>query len=220
MKYTTCVSIAHESPDTILSKLDKALKLSRYVELRLDYIKHDKIEPLLDMANKYLDRAVCTLRPKREGGLYRGTESERIRMLKVISEYKPYLLDVEYSTVTQNNLSDDISCNTMVSWHDFGGTPTLDKLISQMNAMAKYSDTVKIATLANSSADAAKILALYAYAEKHSLVAFAMGDIGRYTRLCAIHMGSPFMYVYVDKAVAPGQYSIHEIQRIQKEGIL
>lgn len=221
MKYTTCVSIADPSPEAVLLQTGEALKSSKYVELRLDYLKStDDVLYLLKKAAPYMGNAICTLRPKREGGLYNGAESRRIQLLKTISEYKPYLLDVEYSAITKTNLVDDISSDIMVSWHDFEGTPKLDALIHQMNRMAAYSDVVKMATFAKSAMDAAKVLALYAHAKMPSLVAFAMGDAGRYSRLCAIHMGSPFMYVHAGKAVAPGQYSLQDVRKIEEEGVL
>ncbi len=221
MKYTTCVSIANQSPEAILLQIDEVLKSSKYVELRLDYLKStDDMMYLLKKATPYMDNVICTLRPKREGGLYDGTESQRIQLLKTISEYKPYLLDVEYSTIAKTNLTDDLSSDIMVSWHDFEGTPKLNTLIHQMNQMADYSNVVKIATFAKSTMDVAKVLALYAHAKMPSLVAFAMGNTGRYSRLCAMHMGSPFMYVYVGKAVAPGQYSLQDVRKIEEEGVL
>lgn len=220
MKYTTCVSIANKSPEVVLHQIDEVLKSSKYVELRLDYLKSiDDMTYLLEEATPYMSKSICTLRPKSEGGLYDGAESQRIQMLKTISTYKPHLLDVEYSTITKNNLA-DISSDIMVSWHDFEGTPELDRLIHQMNRMANYSNVIKMATFAKSTLDAARILALYTHAKMGSLVAFAMGDLGRYTRLCAMHMGSPFMYVYVGQAVAPGQYSLWDIQTIEEDGLL
>lgn len=212
MKYTTCVSIANKSPEVILSQITAVLKSSEYVELRLDYLKSvDDVKYLMEEAAPYMDNTICTLRPKNEGGLYDGTESQRIQTLKMISEYKPYLLDVEYSTMAKNNLAGKLSSDIMVSWHDFEGTPELDQLIRQMKRMYDYSNVIKIATLAKDTLDTIQILALYAHADAGSLVAFAMGDAGRYTRLCAMHMGSPFMYVYVGKAVAAGQYSLQQI---------
>ncbi len=45
---------------------------------------------------------MCTLRPKTEGGKFEGNEKERISIIKLISEYNPYLLDVEYNTLKKN----------------------------------------------------------------------------------------------------------------------
>ncbi|MXX20612.1 MAG: type I 3-dehydroquinate dehydratase [Cenarchaeum sp. SB0661_bin_35] len=221
MKYTTCVSIAHRSPEAALSQITDVLKSSEYVELRLDYLKSaDDMVYLLEEAAPYMNRFICTLRPKSEGGMYDGAESQRIQMLKAISNHRPYLLDVEYSTITRGNLAAELSSNIMVSWHDFEDTPPLDALIHQMNLMADYSNIIKIATLARDAPDTARVLALYAHAKTGSLVAFAMGDTGRHSRLCAMHLGSPFMYVYVGKTVAPGQYSLQDVQTIEEDGLL
>ena len=219
MKYSTCVSIADKSPRIMLERLSEALKHSQYAELRLDYIGISQIEPLLEAASEHLDRTVCTLRPAGEGGMYEGGEGDRVRMLETISEYGPFLLDVEYSVASTKNVTGQMGCDIMVSWHDFGGTPNPDALAQQMERMAAHSDMVKIATMAKSPADAASVMALYARAPC-TLVAFAMGDVGRFTRLCALRMGSPFMYAHMGRAVAPGQYSVFEVRQIEEEGII
>jgi 3-dehydroquinate dehydratase-1 len=46
------------------------------------------------MIKKDLNRIVCTLRPKTEGGKFSGNEKERIAIIKLIAEYNPFLLDV------------------------------------------------------------------------------------------------------------------------------
>ena len=47
---------------------------------------------------------------------------------------------------------------------------------------------------------------------KTKLIAFSMGEEAKFTRILCLHMGSPFTYVSLGKAVAPGQFSLDEIQ--------
>ena len=102
MKYKTCVSIAESSPNKIKIKLKAALKKSDYIEIRLDFLKIEQVPIALEIIKKDLNRIVCTLRPKTEGGKFTGNEKERISILKLIAEYNPFLLDVEYNTLNKN----------------------------------------------------------------------------------------------------------------------
>ncbi len=76
MKYKTCVSIAENSPNKIKIKLKVALKKSDYVEVRLDFLKIEQIPKALEIIKKDLNKIVCTLRPKTEGGKFTGNEKE------------------------------------------------------------------------------------------------------------------------------------------------
>ena len=43
-----------------------------------------------------------------------------------------------------------------------------------------------------------------------------MGEEGRISRILCLHLGSPYTYVSLGKAVAPGQFSVDEIKKIAK----
>ena len=127
MHYKTCVSIAEKTPKKLYSVLNKAIKKSDYAELRLDFLKPSQVPLALELASKNLNRCVCTLRPKSEGGKFTGNEKERISILKLISEYKPFLLDVEFNTLRKNKSLNNYIKKTktviLVSWHDFKKKP-------------------------------------------------------------------------------------------------
>ena len=42
-----------------------------------------------------------------------------------------------------------------------------------------------------------------------------MGDAGRISRILCMHLGSPFTYVSPGRPVAPGQFSLEEVKRLQ-----
>ena len=218
MKFKTCVSIAEKTPKKLSQVLIKALKESDFAELRFDFLKPSQVPEALELTKKDLKRTVCTLRPKTEGGKFSGTEKERISILKLIAEYNPYLLDVEYNTLRKNNeLNKYIKktkTNILVSWHDFQKTPNVDALLKRLNDMKKFSKFVKIVTRAKKVSDASYVLSLYARAKGIQLVTFAMGDYGRISRILCLYLGSPFTYVSLDKAIAPGQFSLKEIKKI------
>jgi 3-dehydroquinate dehydratase len=60
-------------------------------------------------------------------------------------------------------------------------------------------------------------LALYAH--HTAIVAFGMGEKGKFTRLAALKLGAPFMYVSLDGATptAPGQFSESEMRALWQQ---
>ena len=218
MKYKTCVSIAESSPNKIKIKLKAALKKSDYTEIRLDFLKMEQVPSALEIIKKDLNRIVCTLRPKTEGGKFSGTEKERIAIIKLIAEYNPFLLDIEYNTLKKNKelvkYLKTTKTKLLVSWHDFKKTPKDAELKNQINQMSKFSSNVKIVSTAKSTEDATRMLELYSKKGKNNLISFAMGDAGRISRILCLYLGSPYTYVSLGKAIAPGQFSVDEVNKI------
>jgi 3-dehydroquinate dehydratase-1 len=62
--------------------------------------------------------------------------------------------------------------------------------------------------------DTLAILSLYKFQNNTNLIAFAMGDYGRMSRILCTQLGSPYTYVSLGKPVAPGQFSLDEIKSV------
>jgi len=218
MKYKTCVSIAEICPKKLGQTLKKALKKSDYVEIRFDFLKKEDIPQVLESVKKNLKKIVCTLRPKSEGGKFTGNEKERIAILKLIAEYNPFLLDVEFNTIKKNknlrNYLKTSKTNLLISGHDYKKTPNFTQLQKKLIQMSKFSSNVKIVTTAKSTDDSARILQLYSKKEKVNLIAFSMGNLGKTSRILSLFLGSPFTYVSLGKPIAPGQFSFDEMKKI------
>ena len=218
MNYKTCVSIAEKTPNKIKQVLKIALKKSDYVEVRFDFLKTEQIPETLEIIKKDLNKIVCTLRPKTERGKFQGDEKERIAILKLIAEYDPFLLDVEFNTLKKDaglvKYLKSTKTKLLVSWHDFKKTPKTEDLRKRIKSMSKFSDNVKIVSTAKSTEDATRMLELYSKRGKNNLIAFAMGDLGRISRILCLYLGSPYTYVSLGKAVAPGQFSVDEVKKI------
>ncbi len=218
MKYKTCVTIAEKTPYKIKQTLKIALKKSDYAEVRFDFLKIEQIPEAIEIIKKDLSKIVCTLRPKTEGGKFTGNEKERIAILKLIAEYNPFLLDVEFNTLKRNSslvkYLKSTKTKLLVSWHDFKKTPSSAELKKKMNQMIKFSSNVKIVCTAKSTDDSNRMLELYSKKGKSNLISFAMGDLGRISRILCLYLGSPYTYVSLGKAIAPGQFSVDEIKKI------
>ena len=218
MKYKTCISIAEKTPLKTEKTLKVALKKSDFAEVRFDFLESEQIPKTLKIIKKKLNRVVCTLRPKKEGGMFEGNEKERIAILKLIAEYNPFLLDIEFNTLKKNpslvRYLFSTKTKLLVSWHDFKKTPNSVKLKKKINQMSKFSQNIKIVSTAKSTEDSIRMLELYSKKGKINLISFSMGGSGRISRILCLYLGSPYTYVSLGKAIAPGQFSIDEMNKL------
>ena len=218
MSYKTCVTVAERTPKKTKQILSKALKKSDYAEIRLDFLKPNDVPSTLELVKKNLKRCICTLRPKKEGGKFSSNEKERISILKLISEYNPFLLDIEFQTLKKDkNLQKYLKkskTKILVSWHDFKKTPNMRELLEIKKNMSIFSKNIKIVTTAKSLVDSTKIMSLYNPDNRINLIAFSMGEVGRHSRILCLYLGSPFTYVSLGKPIAPGQFSLDEVKSI------
>ena len=108
-------------------------------------------------------------------------------------------------------------CGTtlIVSWHDEKETPAEVVLRSMAERChGAGADIVKIVTTAQTAADAERVLWLYKDKPSRArLIAFAMGEGGRQSRLTCLRKGAPFTYAAVaaGEETAPGQWTTAEM---------
>jgi 3-dehydroquinate dehydratase-1 len=217
MRYKTCASVAEKTPKRVKQTLAKALKKSDYAEIRFDFLNPNLVPDALQQIKKDLRKCVCTLRPVSEGGKFSGSEKNRISIMKLIAEYNPFLLDIEFNTLIKNkNLRrylKSTGTDILLSWHNFKQTPDTSVLKKKLVQMKKFSNNIKIVTMAKSVNDATRVLSLYKN-NNTKLIAFSMGNYGRISRILCLFLGSPYTYVSLGKPVAPGQFSVDEVKSI------
>ncbi len=201
----------------ILSAIKQGADL---IELRFDNLREKKgWEKLIPTDVP----TIFTNRPKREGGGFRGTEEKRVDFILDAVINGVSCVDIEFSTPKKlRNLviseAKRLGVSVIISYHDFSKTPAVDKLIdfAKKMASARYG-LVKIVTFAKGSVDSHRILDFLAQAQNQvsvPVLAFAMGEVGRVTRIIAPLMGSPFTYANVGKPTAPGQFEVAEAKKL------
>ena len=121
-------------------------------------------------------------------------------------------------------------CGTTLirSYHDFSGTPDAETLAEMVTKCRIFgSDIIKVATMARSSEDVERVMALYGMEypdgrvqEEGTLVAFCMGEAGKQSRLDCLRRGAPFTYAALDEseATAPGQWTAAEMNEAVYSG--
>jgi len=217
MRYKTCASVAEKTPKRLKQTLTKALKKSDYAEIRFDFLNPNLVPDALQQIKKDLRKCVCTLRPVSEGGKFSGSEKNRISIMKLIAEYNPFLLDIELNSLSKNkNLQrylKSTGTDILLSWHNFKQTPDTSVLKKKLAQMKKFSNNIKIVTMAKSVNDATRVLSLYKN-NNTKLIAFSMGNYGRISRILCLFLGSPYTYASLGKPIAPGQFSVDEVKSI------
>ena len=182
------------------------------VEVRLDLLNIDpeKIEILAMQCRQW----IATCRPDKY------TERERTILLAAAIRAGATYVDIEYESdelyrQTLIDLAKQYQCKVIISYHDFTSTPdtnTLDRIIRHSVVMG--ADYVKLAVTANSAVDCARIMSLYS--QHNHLIAFAMGEAGKITRIAAPFLGAEFTFASVDEAhlTAPGQLTASQLEVI------
>ena len=232
--YKTCVTVGEDTPDLMRKTLLRALKVSDYAEARLDFIcssNADKnITKLLESLPKDVlqGRIICTIRTKQDGGKFSYTDEQRYDLLRLVSAYNPYRLDVELDHMQNDKkLADDLiasKVNILASWHNFDHMPSTAVMRTKLQQMIQYTPYMKIACMAQNTTESIQMLNMYKWLankksakyKKMSLVSFAMGSAGQLTRILCMHLGSPYTYVSLGDAMAPGQLSLVDLKNINK----
>ncbi len=203
-----CVSIANMGRDACLSLVADF----RVVEIRLD-----SIELTAEDMAAISQKARCWIATCRPGT---HTPEKRMEQLSMAIMAGASYVDIEYESVPVFReplvkLARKKGCKVMISYHDYKQTPnreTLCRIIRQSFNMG--ADRVKLATMANSKADSARILSLYDDFDR--LLAFAMGKEGRISRVAAPMLGADFTYASAGEGAetAPGQFTASQLETI------
>jgi len=134
---------------------------------------------------------------------YRGPRQNRF-LARVLEESSPGEIDyIDLEMEAPKSYSDEIKDRIhslggrfIVSFHDFSSTPCTDELAEIYDiCVSRGADIVKIVTTAADIEDASAVMRLYRKCSmKKPLVAFCMGEAGRFTRLLCMAAGAPHTY--------------------------
>ena len=212
-----CVSIGANTIKELSTSIKKALDLSDFLEIRFDFLDQSEISSSIQIIESIKSRSVFTLRSSEQQGKFTGNKFERLKLLKMLYDTNPMLLDVEYDTITTdqsiNNYLKDKS-NVLISWHNFFSTPSDEYLEKKIYEMKKFSNNIKLVTMATTIKDSLRLLNLYDKFQDINLITFAMGNCGIISRILCTFYGSPFTYGSLEKSIAPGQLSVIEMRGI------
>jgi 3-dehydroquinate dehydratase I len=191
------------------------------VEARLDFLADASDLAGLRGIRKPI---VATCMPVWEGGMFKGMEEDRIRILESALEYAEYI-SIEYKT--EKRYRDGLvveagkkGVKVIMAFHDFNNTPPTHEIVELMKKMeAECADIVKVAFKPRSYVDVLNVLKAQVSANlKAPVIAVSMGEMGRVSRVAGPMMGAFMTFAAPSdgKAAAAGQYTLDEVREIKR----
>ncbi len=215
-----CISLVEKGLEAALEALSQAETLADLVEIRLDALESPAVRPFLERARLPL---LFTFRDAAEGGLSEIALARRLEVLEEALVKGAELVDLElrsgkeaFSRLLHKARSPS---QVLASFHDFSGTPSetaLEEILDEILSLGV--GLGKIVTTAQRPEDNLTVLGLIPKARKRGfpLVAFAMGPLGRLSRVAAPILGAPFTYACLPghAQAAPGQINAQELRHL------
>ncbi len=204
-----CIPITAKTEQEALDCMETAAaRGADIIELRIDCMESPRLGRLLSARKKPV---IVTCRKKEEGGFYRGSEDERIALLKDAISLGAEYVDVELSSGSDSikMLADGRgSCRLIVSFHNLKGTPAdigeMRRVFAEMEGVG--CDIAKVATFANDIVDNIRMFESVKDL-KTPFIAVCMGEKGELSRILYRVFGSFLTYAALDSGMesAAGQ---------------
>lgn len=215
-----CGVVAAPTARAMAQQLHRALRLTRTVELRLDWLRSRREYLKLVLgAPPPLARItlICTFRRREAGGRAPAQLGYQLACLRLARVLRNRWYDVEIETAARfraGALRRLLSrARLLISYHNFRTTPSaLGAIARRLEACG--GDAIKVATHCHSLADSLRLLRLAR--GRRDVVAVPMGEMGLPARVLALREGSALAYASVGEATAPGQLSLEEMKRLYR----
>jgi len=221
-----CISLAGKDMTAVLRGMAACPPAAALVELRLDLIGGLDLPALLKAKTRPV---IVTNRRREEGGAFGGSEEERIAILcRAVREGADYI-DMEAATedAAAAPLFAAVAAaaakgnrpRIIVSCHDFRATPGVRTLQRRWRSCReKGGDIVKVVTRARRPEDNLRILSLIPYSRRRGqeIIAFAMGEQGKISRITSLLLGARLTYAAAARGreTAPGQLTCREMEKM------
>ncbi|MEZ0323338.1 MAG: type I 3-dehydroquinate dehydratase [Hydrogenothermaceae bacterium] len=204
--------------------LEDTLQKAKYysvnvIEIRVDQFSNldtDYVKEVVKKVRNYDFGILITVRSKAEGGGRDIPDLERVKIFENVVEMAD-ILDVEFSSESiREEIINLAKCNgklSLVSYHDFEKTPNVEFIQNYIDVVKSIGgDIVKFAFKVNSFEDVANIMCITHKNRDRNIVAIAMGDVGKISRVAGFIFGSIITYTYIGESFAPGQIEIGKLK--------
>jgi 3-dehydroquinate dehydratase-1 len=179
---------------------------------------------------------IFTFRRKQEGGQYKLSIKERLKVIRHLIEAKPDYLDIEINSESEVlksliDLAYDNKVKLIFSYHDFEKSVTYEetaemltkfneKLNQELNIdLNNINESIfKIILTAQVFDDNVQVLntCIKLSQQNRKFVCFAMGEVGILSRILCVKFGSLWTYGSLEEKTAPGQIKIEKIREIHQ----
>lgn len=202
-----CISIGHSRQFDSLSELEPDL-----IELRFDLIGDSPRDIVAAIPTGC--EFIATCRPNAI------TPEKQIQILSEAIEFGARYIDIEIeseASVKEALIAKarQYGVDVIISYHNYENTPDKSELLKILHdCFETGADVAKLACMVSSVEDNANLLSLYS--EKKRMVILGMGEIGKISRLAALHLGAEFTFASLgaSEETAPGQLSVSEFEKL------
>jgi 3-dehydroquinate dehydratase-1 len=214
-----CVSVPPKTVEEAFDLIGEAeAQHADLIEVRLDSLKnHGRIAEIPRCSKTPL---IATNKSMENHGEFSGSEDERQKILVDAARNGFEYVDVDLFIPNMRELIDDlreVGTKPIVSFHDFDMTFELSRLnLVLEEEIALGAEVCKIVTTANQVEDNLTTLDFVSKASKKAkIVCFAMGELGKPSRLLSPVFGAFFTFASLDekRKTAKGQLTIQEMRR-------
>jgi 3-dehydroquinate dehydratase I len=202
-----CVPIFEKNYDSVLQSAKNSIEAGAdLLEFRIDAMNNPNPDEVSSIIKDINFPLIATNRKMEEGGFFKGSEYERIDILLEAAKYAN-IVDIELETEAEY-LEKIIngSKSTIISYHDFNLTPSIDFLLEIVRREKQMGDIAKFSVMPQNISDT--LIVLNVLSQVQDTIGIAMGDIGMYTRIVAPLFGSPITFASLNNKSAPGQLDI------------
>jgi 3-dehydroquinate dehydratase / shikimate dehydrogenase len=215
-----CAVVAAKRSGSMWNQLAKALRQTRTVELRLDWLINEReIHAFLERLAKERPRAtlIATCRRREAGGHFAGPVARQLLILAeaLRAGCEWYDLEIESSSECPSELLNVLLAGgrRIASTHFFGARPSNPVTVSA-RLWKTHPDAIKIAANCLSLNAGVKLLGLAR--RKRNTIVIPMGDVVLPLRCLALRAGGAVTYAPVENATAPGQVSLDTLKDVFK----
>jgi 3-dehydroquinate dehydratase/shikimate dehydrogenase len=205
-----CISIAQESRRLALADMLNASGQCDVLEVRLDrFTKAPEIGELL--ANKPKP-VIMSCRRQQDGGYWKGTEADRIALLRQCVISKADYVEIELDIADQ--IRKFPPAKRVITYTNLSETPP-DIAKTYEEAQKKSPDVIKLTTLARTVEEAWPLVQILAK-QREPTVVVGLGKPGVMLNVLGKKLGAPWTYAALEKGMEayPGQPTARDLNEV------
>lgn len=196
-----------------------------FLEFRLDYLPQPMqgVRLIKDFLARYPQcTLLATCRRHQNHGHFNGSIDEQLHILNAAIDAGARAVDIEIESA--ENIQGKLEpirgrAWLIVSYHNFGGTPSLEAVLRRMNRIP--ADAYKLVSTARKPSDNFRVLSLAKSNPRSPLILLAMGETGFPTRVLSTALGGLYTYAApsATEGTAAGQVSakmLRNLFRVEK----
>jgi 3-dehydroquinate dehydratase / shikimate dehydrogenase len=207
-----CASVSAETSRDAISQICKAEEFADLIEIRFDHLRDDELPLLLEYlrSNGAVKPLIATYRAPGQGGRGPASANERKEFWKRL-DHDLWAVDLEEDVL---DTPGDWPVR-ILSFHDFdaaGGDA--DEVFSRL--IDRRPNVLKYAYHADDVTDTLPVWKMLQRAESvaQPVIAIAMGEAGKITRILGPAYGSLWSYGSIETETAPGQISVRDLTSV------